>query len=256
VNSPAVVLKGVVEVMSHFLAVGLPPWIDSLWNRIYDGLIVQDRYMYLVKGLGITLFVTLFAGILGFIIGLLIAVIKVLAQNNKYMKPFEVLANIYLTVIRGTPMMVQLLIIYFVILASVDIPKEIVAVIAFGINSGAYVAETIRAGILAVDKGQAEAGRSLGLPMGKTYRFIILPQAFKNILPALGNEYIALLKETAIVGYIALVDLTKAYQKIATSTYDAAIPLYTIAIIYLIIVLLMTAGLNVLERRLRKSDNR
>lgn len=215
--------------------------------------------MYLVRGLGNTLLITLMAGCLGIALGLIIAIIKVATENNpkrKILKPLNLLANLYLTVIRGTPAVVQLLIIYFVVFASVDVSKIFVGTIAFGINSGAYVAEIIRAGIQSIDKGQTEAGRSLGLSSTKTMRFIILPQALKNILPALGNEFIALLKETAVVGYIALEDLTKGGDIIRSQTYDAYLPLIAVAFIYLCIVILMTHFLKKLERRLRASDHR
>ncbi len=166
----------------------------------------------------------------------------------------ERLCTLYITVIRGTPVMVQLLIIYYVIFASVQMPKLIVGILAFGLNSGAYVAEIVRSGIMAVDRGQTEAGRSLGLNYIQTMRYIVLPQALKNILPALGNEFIALLKETSIVGYIALMDLTRAGDIIRSRTYDAFMPLIAVALIYLAIVILLTRALDRLERRLRKSD--
>ena len=228
-----------------------------------EDFIVKDRWLYLFNGLGNTLLITLLAGILGVAIGLVIAVIKV-AQDSRprsrlgraFLKPLGFFADLYLTVIRGTPAVVQLLIIYFVVFSSVNVPKIIAAVIAFGINSGAYVAEIVRAGIQSVDRGQTEAGRSLGLSSGKTMGLIILPQAFKNILPALGNEFIALLKETAIVGYIAMGDLAKGGDIIRSQTYDAYLPLFAVALIYLLIVVVMTQALKFLERILRQSDHR
>ena len=228
--------------------------MQQIFERIFTNLIAKDRYMYIVTGFGNTMLITFFACIIGVIIGLIISIAKVMPKKTIFGKISEGLANCYLTVIRGTPSLVQLLIIYFVIFASVDISKEIVAIIAFGINSGAYVAEIIRSGILAVDRGQMEAGRSLGLDYSKTMRLIILPQALKNILPALGNEFISLLKETAVAGYIGLQDLTKAGDIILSQTYDAFTPLILIAAIYLSVVMLMTWGLRVLERRLRRSD--
>jgi His/Glu/Gln/Arg/opine family amino acid ABC transporter permease subunit len=228
--------------------------MQQIFERIFTNLIAKDRYMYIVTGFGNTMLITFFACIIGIIIGLIISIAKVMPKKTIFGKISEGLANCYLTVIRGTPSLVQLLIIYFVIFASVDISKEIVAIIAFGINSGAYVAEIIRSGILAVDRGQMEAGRSLGLDYSKTMRLIILPQALKNILPALGNEFISLLKETAVAGYIGLQDLTKAGDIILSQTYDAFTPLILIAAIYLSVVMLMTWGLRVLERRLRRSD--
>jgi arginine/lysine/histidine transport system permease protein len=228
--------------------------MQLLLQRIYTNLIAKSRYMYIVTGFGNTMLITLCAGLIGVVIGLIISIAKVTKKKTVFGKAAEFLANCYLTIIRGTPSLVQLLIIYFVIFATVDISKELVAIIAFGVNSGAYVAEIIRSGILAVDRGQLEAGRSLGLNYGKSMRFIILPQAIKNILPALGNEFISLLKETAVAGYIGLQDLTKAGDIILSQTYDAFTPLILVAIIYLCVVMLMTWGLRKLERRLRRSD--
>lgn len=228
---------------------------SALWERIVFNLVEKQRYMYLVNGLKITLIITFFAVLLGISIGTLTAIIKVAAQENKKIRPLEFIADLYTTIIRGTPVMVQLLIVYFVIFASVDVSKVIIAIIAFGLNSGAYVTEIIRAGILAVDKGQTEAGRSLGLSQRQTYRYIVLPQAVKNILPALGNEFISLLKETAVVGYIGLQDLTMGGDIIRSRTYDAFVPLITVALVYLVIVIGLSAVLKKFERRLRRSDN-
>ena len=228
----------------------------DFFKRISLNLIEEKRYLYLFNGLKITLLVAVFAVLLGVVLGLITAVIKVAAKNNKKLRPLEIIANLYVTVIRGTPVMVQLLIIYFIVFASVDVSKVLVAIVTFGINSGAYVSEIIRAGILAVDKGQGEAGRSLGLSNTQTYRYIILPQAIKNILPALGNEFISLLKETAVVGYIGLQDLTMGGDVIRSRTYDAYVPLITVALIYLAIVMLISYGLKKLEGRLRRSDYR
>jgi His/Glu/Gln/Arg/opine family amino acid ABC transporter permease subunit len=228
---------------------------SALWERISFNLIEKGRYMYLLNGLKITLLVTLFAVLLGITVGTVTAIIKVTAADNHRLRPLEIIADLYTTIIRGTPVMVQLLIVYFIIFASVDVSKVIVAIVAFGLNSGAYVTEIIRAGILAVDKGQSEAGRSLGLTQKQTYRYIVLPQAIKNILPALGNELISLLKETAVVGYIGLQDLTMGGDIIRSRTYDAFIPLITVALIYLVIVIGLSALLKKLERRLRRSDN-
>ena len=164
------------------------------------------------------------------------------------------LCQLYLTIMRGTPTMVQLLIIYYVVFASADVNKIFVAVIAFGLNSAAYIAEVIRSGIMSVDEGQMEAGRSLGLSYGKTMRLIILPQAFKNVLPAMGNELITLLKETSISGYIGLVDLTKGSDIIRSITYDAMMPLGVVALIYLAIVVALSMGVRRLEKKLRKNE--
>lgn len=227
----------------------------DLWDRISFNLIEKQRYLYLLNGLKITLIVTFFAALLGITVGLLAAIAKVAAADNKKLKPLAVISDLYTTIIRGTPVMVQLLIVYFVIFASVNVSKVVIAIIAFGLNSGAYVTEIIRAGILAVDKGQNEAGRSLGFTSSQTYRYIILPQAIKNILPALGNEFISLLKETAVVGYIGLQDLTMGGDIIRSRTYDALVPLLTVAAVYLIIVIGLSAGLKRIERRFRRSDN-
>ena len=196
------------------------------------------------------------AALLGVVIGLILAMIRVLAHNGRRIFFLTRFADIYVTVIRGTPVLVQLLIIYFVIFASVNIEKTLVAALAFGINSGAYVAEIVRAGVLAVDQGQMEAGRSLGLTYGITMRKIILPQAVKNVLPAMFNELITLLKETSVAGYIAVIDLTRAGDLIRSRTFDAVLPLLAVALIYLLIVMGLTVLMNMLERRLRRSDNR
>ncbi len=229
---------------------------DNFGQQLYNNIIANDRWLLYVEGLGNTLLITLGAAILGIILGALVAICKVYAQHNKALRPLEVICDVYLTVIRGTPVMVQVLIFAFVIFATVPFEYSIyVAVLAFGINSGAYVAEIMRAGIQAVSRGQTEAGRSLGLSTGMTMRFIVLPQAIKNILPALANEAIVLLKETAIVGYIAMSDLTYMGMMVRTRTYSV-VPLLLIALIYLLIVMLMTWGLRKLERRLSKSDHR
>lgn len=228
-----------------------PLVFDTLYDKIYLNFIKENRYMLLINGLKITLLVTFFAAILGVIIGFVVAM-----ANLSRFKIFNLLAKIYVDVIRGTPSVVQLLIMYFIIFGSVDVSKVLVAVMAFGINSGAYVAEIIRAGILAVDKGQMEAGRSLGLSYASTMRHIIIPQAIKNILPALGNEFIVLLKETAIVGYIALEDLTKGGDIIRSRTYDPYMPLLTVALVYLIITTVLSRLLGKLERRMRQGDSR
>jgi len=170
------------------------------------------------------------------------------------MKVLNAICQVYLTVIRGTPVVVQLLIIYFVVFASTDVSKVIAAVMAFGINSGAYVAEICRSGIMSIDIGQLEAGRSLGFSYAQTMWHIILPQAFKNVLPALGNEFIVLLKETSVAGYIALEDLTKGGDIIRSRTYNALFPLLAVALIYLAMVMIFTRLVAILERRLKQSE--
>lgn len=227
----------------------------SLAKQFEMNFIVEDRWKLLLSGLGVTLLVTVFALILGIILGFLVAVVRSAHDQTGKLKVANAIAKIYTTVIRGTPVVVQLLIIYFVIFASVDISKVFVAVLAFGLNSGAYVSEIVRSGIMSIDAGQMEAGRSLGFNYRKTMLYIIMPQAFKNVLPALGNEFITLLKETSVAGYIALQDLTKAADLIRSRTFSAFMPLLAIAAIYLGMVCLFTWLLDKLERRLRNSDH-
>lgn len=210
------------------------------------------RYQYLLKGLGNTLVITIFAIILSVILGTVIAIIRSTHDKTGRLRFPDMVCQLYLTIVRGTPTMVQLLVIYYVVFASVDVNKIVVAVIAFGLNSAAYIAEVVRSGIMSVDNGQMEAGRSLGLSYSKTMRLVILPQAFKNVLPAMGNELITLLKETSISGYIGLVDLTKGSDIIRSVTYDAMLPLGMVACIYLVIVLALSAGVHRLEKQLRK----
>ncbi len=229
--------------------------LQTFQERFYDNFIKDDRWNYIWEGLTVTLRVTLFAVILGIVIGFLIAIIRSTYDKTGKMKLLNFICSVYLTVIRGTPVVVQLLIIYFVIFGSVDINKIIVAIMAFGINSGAYVAEIFRSGIMSIDNGQFEAGRSLGFNYTQTMRYIIMPQAFKNVLPALGNEFIVLLKETSVSGYIALQDLTKGGDIIRSRTYDAFMPLLAVALIYLVMVMIFTKLVNILERRLRSSDH-
>lgn len=215
--------------------------------------IKDDRYMYLVKGLGNTLLITVLAVLLGLALGFLVAIIRSTHDKHGGLNILNFLCRVYLTVWRGTPTMVQLLIMYYIVFLSLN-NKILVAVVAFGLNSGAYIAEIVRSGIMAVDEGQFEAGRSLGLNYSKTMRLIIMPQAFKNVLPALANEFITLLKETSISGYIAIPDLTKGGDLIRSQTFDAYLPLFGIAIIYLAIVMLLTAGVHKLEMRLRTNE--
>ena len=224
-------------------------WLDTLYNTF----IVADRYKVMINGLEKTLIITVGALIIGVILGTIVAIVKVFADGNKALRPLEWLCNLYLTVIRGTPVVVQLLISFFIIFTWAK-DGTWVAVVTFGINSGAYVAEVIRSGIMAIDKGQDEAGRSLGFSRAQTMWLIILPQAFKNILPAIGNEMIALLKETSVAGYVAVIDLTKAGNQIKNNTYDQINPILLVAITYLVIVIALTKLLGILERRLRNSE--
>ncbi|MBO6015403.1 MAG: amino acid ABC transporter permease [Lachnospiraceae bacterium] len=209
--------------------------------------------MYLVRGLGSTLVITLFAALLGIMIGFLVAIIRSSYAKTGRLKPLNAICNLYLTVIRGTPVVVQLMIMYYVVFVSMN-NKVFVAVIAFGINSGAYVAEIVRSGIMSIDHGQFEAGQSLGFSYPQTMWYVIMPQAFKNVLPALANEFIVLLKETSVCGYIGLVDLTRGGDYIRSRTYEAFLPLFAVALIYLFIVLILTALVSKLERRLRTSE--
>lgn len=215
--------------------------------------IKDDRYMYLLRGLGNTLLIAVLAVLLGIVVGFLVAIIRATHDKHGGLNILNFICKVYLTIWRGTPTMVQLLIMYYIILVSLN-SKIAVAVIAFGLNSAAYVAEIVRSGIMAVDEGQFEAGRSLGLNYGQTMWLIILPQAFKNVLPALANEFITLLKETSISGYIAIPDLTKGGDLIRSQTYDPFLPLFGVAIIYLVIVMILTAGVHKLEMRLRTNE--
>lgn len=222
-------------------------------EKFIDDFIVDDRWMYLTKGLANTLVITLFAVILGIALGSLIAIIRSTHDKHGGLNVLNFICKVFLTVWRGTPVVVQLLIMFYIILVSVS-NKVMVAVIAFGLNSAAYVAEIVRSGIMSVDEGQFEAGRSLGLTYGKTMRLIIMPQALKNILPALANEFITLVKETSVSGYIALNDLTKGGDIIRSNTYDPYLPLFGVALIYLVIVMILTAGVHKLEERLRTNE--
>ena len=223
-------------------------------QRFNNNFIQDQRYMWLVRGLWVTLRITFGSALLGLIIGMILAIIKTIQNSGKKVGPLGFFVDLYLTVIRGTPVMVQLLIIYFVVFASSSPNTIFIAILAFGINSGAYVAEIIRAGIEAVDRGQMEAGRSLGFGYFSTMRLIIIPQAVKNVLPAMFNELITLLKETSIAGYIAIDDLTRAGMQIRSKTFEPFLPLLAIALIYLILVLILTALMKKVERRLKEGD--
>lgn len=240
--------------------------MEALKLGFYQTFVLDNNYQYFLKGIGITLIVTFFSLILGLILGVMIAVIRSAhdqqqsgKKKNIFLGILNILAKIYLTVIRGTPTMVQLLIMWFVIWASArsnDSNLIKCAVLTFGINSGAYVAEIIRSGIMSIDPGQMEAGRSLGLSYATTMKSVIIPQAFKNVLPALGNEMITLLKETSIVTVIGLKDLTKGAMIIQGKTFQAFIPYFAIAAIYLGMVMILTWVMGKVERRMRVSDKR
>ena len=234
--------------------------MNWLIDHFTQDFIESQRYMYIVNGLKNTLIITVFAALLGIALGFVLAIIR--SSHDKSDKPGIVLrilnfiAKVYLTVIRGTPVLVQVMIWYFGVFTSPNTVKIMVIILAFGINSGAYVAETVRSGIMSLDIGQTEAGRSLGLNFFQTMTNIIMPQAFKNVLPALGNEFITLLKETSICGYVGMMDLTKAGDIIRSQTYDQMMPLLGAAVIYLVIVMILVWLLGKLERRLRSGERR
>ncbi|MBE6753709.1 MAG: amino acid ABC transporter permease [Ruminococcaceae bacterium] len=223
----------------------------------------EDRWKLLLEGLGNTLLITFAAVLLGIVLGILVAAVRSTWDKNKenmkkglgkgILRLLNGICNLYLTVIRGTPVVVQLLIMYFVIFASSN-NKILIAILAFGINSGAYVAEIFRSGIMSIDPGQFEASRSLGFNYAQTMFYVVLPQAFKNVLPTLANEFIVLLKETSVSGYIALRDLTKAGDIIRGRTYSAFMPLIAVALIYLVMVVILSWLVGKLERRLRNSE--
>lgn len=240
-------------------------WWDDVKAQFILNFVEKDRWRSLLEGLGNTLKITLFAALLGVVIGIIIAAIRTTFDNNKEnMKHsksigyyvlgfFNAICKVYLTIIRGTPVVVQLLIIYFIIFAS-STKDILIASLAFGINSGAYVAEILRGGIMSIDKGQFEAGRSLGFNYVQTMVYIIIPQVLKNVLPTLLNEFIALLKETSVAGYVGVVDLTRAGNAIRGATFSAFMPLIAVALIYLAIVMLLTWIVGIIERRLRKNE--
>ena len=230
-------------------------WCNKFAYDFNRNFIEKDRWVYLVEGLGTTLAITALAGIMGMLLGFVVAIIRCTNELTGKLKIIDKVCRAYLTLVRGTPVMVQLLIIYFVILLPIGIPKFISAVLCFGLNSGAYVAEIVRGGIMSIDKGQTEAGRSLGFNYSKTMLHFVAPQAFKAVLPALANEFITLLKESSVAFYIGVADLTQGGLKIRSLTYSSFMPLIAVAIIYLVIVLILTRLVGLLERRLRKSDH-
>ena len=230
---------------------GIELWFADFCDKFYTCFIRDDRYKLLVSGVGVTIKVSLLAVIIGILIGMLVAISNL--SNNKLLKA---IGGIYTDVIRGTPSVTQLMVIYFVIFATVNLDKWIIASIAFGVNSGAYVSEIIRGGILSVDHGQSEAGRSLGLNAFQTMTRIVIPQAVKNIFPALCNEFIVLIKETAIVGYVGLMDIQKAGDFIKSATFEPGMPLFGTAVIYYVLIKILTLTLRQVENHLRKSDAR
>ena len=229
--------------------------MQELKSSFISNFIDDNRWRYITDGLKIILLVTVFAVLIGVVLGFLIAIVRTTHDKTGKLKILNAICKVYLTVIRGTPVVVQLMIVYFIIFGSVDISKVVVAIVAFGINSGAYVAEIFRSGIMSIDNGQFEAGRSLGFNYAQTMMYIVMPQAFKNVLPTLCNEFISLLKETSVSGYIALQDLTKGGDIIRSRTYDAFMPLIAVALTYLAMVMIFTKLVSLLERRLRNSDH-
>ena len=229
----------------------MPAWVVDLLNRLNSTFVVDGRWQWFVSGLGYTLLISLFSVLLGLVIGILMALMRL--SKSKILRA---VSGIYIDIIRGTPTMVQLLIIYFVIFANVHIDKWVVGFIAFGINSGAYIAEIVRGGILSVNIGQTEAGRSLGMTHKQTMASIVMPQAMNNILPALGNEFVVLIKETAVIGMIANIDLVGAARKVQSLTYDYLIPLLSIAVIYYVVIKIISTLLSKVEKGMRKADKR
>lgn len=227
---------------------------QGVGEKFRANFITDSRYLYLVQGLGNTLIIAFFAMLISMLLGTGIAIVRFTHDTTGSLVILNALARLFLMVIRGTPTMVQLLIIYYVVFASADVSKVLVAIVAFGINSSAYLAEVIRSGLTSVDRGQMEAGRSLGLTHTQTMMHILLPQAFRNVLPAMGNEFITMLKETSISGYIGLADLTKGSDIIRSLTYDAMMPLGVVALIYFLLVAALAAGVSRLEKHLAKHD--
>lgn len=235
--------------------------MSDILSGVYNNFVEDHRFLYLLQGLGNTIIISIFAVLIGTTLGFFIAIVRSAhdrAQfSNKIVKYVINLLNTvlktYVTIIRGTPTMIQLLIMYYIIFATVD-AKMLVAILAFGLNSSAYVSEIVRSGIMSVDQGQFEAGRSIGFDYNQTMRYIILPQAVKNILPALANEFIVLIKETSISGYVGIMDLTRGGDIIRSITYTAYLPLLTVALIYLILVVALSAGVEKLERKLRSNE--
>ncbi|MBQ8746626.1 MAG: amino acid ABC transporter permease [Clostridia bacterium] len=255
------------ETVGFFGRIGqtVQQWWQDLSHEFYRNFIYENRWEWLLEGLGNTLLITFFAVLLGIVIGIVVAAVRSTYDKNSetlkrqgglgwfLLRFFNGICNLYLTVFRGTPIVVQLLIMYFVVFATTD-NDILVAILAFGINSGAYVAEIFRGGILSIDNGQFEAGRALGFNYVQTMIYIITPQMFKTVLPTLCNEFIVLLKETSVAGYVAIMDLTKAGDLIRGRTFSAFMPLLAVALIYLVIVIILTKLVGLLERRLRKNE--
>ena len=229
------------------------------WNLFYKQFVENNGYTRVLSGLQNTLIIAVLGLVIGIVLGTILAVTKVIPQKSKTAKTFSRLTDIYVALFRGTPMVVQLLVMYYVLLPLMGInrvPALTVAVLAFGLNSAAYVCEIMRSGILSVDKGQMEAGRALGMGYGRTMFKVIIPQAVKNILPTLGNEFISLVKETSVASFITVVDMTKAFQNIGAANYDYFLPYIVLALCYLVIVYIITLAVKLIERRMRRSDRK
>lgn len=227
-----------------------------MWEVFYNQFITKGGYKTALSGLLATVEIAVFGLIIGIIIGTLIAIVKVVPKKKVFIKVLDKICVVYVGLFRGTPMVVQLLIGYFVIVPALNIAAEgvIVAIIIFGLNSGAYVSEIMRSGIQSVDVGQLEAGRALGLPFGKSMLKIVIPQSVKNILPTLGNEFIALIKETSVVSFIAVVDLTKAFRAIGEANYEYIIPYLMLALVYLVLVIIIAYFVKLIEKKFNKSN--
>ena len=228
-----------------------------MWKEFVKQFITREGYKNVLKGLGITVEIAVFGLIIGIVIGTLIAVVRVMPKYKRLPRVLDKICGCYVELFRGTPMVVQLLIGYWVLLPALDIQVNSgvpVAIIVFGLNSGAYVSEIMRGGINSVDAGQMEAGRAVGLPYSTTMMKIVVPQAIKNILPTLGNEFIVLIKETSIVSFIAVTDLYKSFKQLGDPTYDYTMPYLMLALTYLVMVLIISFGVRMLEKHLKKSE--
>ena len=226
--------------------------MELIRENIYNSFIYQDRYKYYLTGLGNTIIMAFFACLIGVILGLILSLVIDYNEKTGKLYLLSTFARMYIEIIRGTPALLQLMILYYIIFKSVNIDIVVVGIISFGLNSGAYVSQIIRSGLISIPKGQEEASAMLGFNYFQTIKYVIMPHALRNVLPALGNEFITLLKETSVAGYIGILELTKASDIVASSTYDYFFPLLIVAIIYLILTLGLTKLLNFFERRLSK----
>lgn len=229
--------------------------MELIRENIYNSFIYQDRYKYYLTGLGNTIIMAFFACLIGVILGLILSLVIDYNEKTGKLYLLSAFARMYIGIIRGTPALLQLMILYYIIFKSVNINIVVVGIISFGLNSGAYVSQIIKSGLISIPKGQEEASTMLGFNYFKTMKYVIMPQALRNVLPALGNEFITLLKETSVAGYIGILELTKASDIVASSTYDYFFPLLIVAIIYLILTLGLTKLLNFFERRLSNDRN-